>query len=73
MASRFGDNHLRAVWRLSLGLGVIPALLVLIWRLNMEEPERFRKDSMKYAKIPYLLVIKKYWGPLATISFIWCV
>ncbi|EKM78114.1 hypothetical protein AGABI1DRAFT_86289 [Agaricus bisporus var. burnettii JB137-S8] len=67
----FGDDHLRAVWRLSLGLGVVPALLVFIWRLNMEEPERFRKDSMKHVKIPYGLVLKKYWPSLATISFIW--
>ncbi|XP_006459103.1 hypothetical protein AGABI2DRAFT_191164 [Agaricus bisporus var. bisporus H97] len=67
----FGDDHLRAVWRLSLGLGVVPALLVFIWRLNMEEPERFRKDSMKHVKIPYGLVLKKYWPSLVTISFIW--
>lgn len=67
----FGPNHLRAVWRLSLGLGVIPALAVLIWRINMEEPERFRRDSMKNAKIPYWLIIKRYWGGLLAISTSW--
>lgn len=67
----FGDNHLRAVWRLSLGLGVVPALLVFLWRLNMDEPERYKKDSMKHAKIPYRLVLRRYWVPLATISLIW--
>jgi len=67
----FGDNHLRAVWRLSLGLGVVPALLVFIWRLNMDEPERYKRDSMKNAKIPYLLVFKRYWVSLLAISFIW--
>ncbi|KAG8691442.1 hypothetical protein FRC11_003949 [Ceratobasidium sp. 423] len=36
----FGENHLRAVWRGSLGLGVIPALAVLVWRLRMSEPTR---------------------------------
>ena len=30
----FGMDHLRAVWRVSLGLGVVPALAVLIWRLR---------------------------------------
>ena len=30
----FGMNHLRAVWRVSLGLGIIPALAVLVWRLR---------------------------------------
>jgi len=69
----FGDNHLRAVWRMSLGLGVIPALVVFLWRLNMDEPERFKKDSMRDTKIPYLLVIKRYWVSLLAISFTWCV
>lgn len=72
-AHRFGENHLRAVWRLSLGLGVVPALLVFIWRLNMDEPERYKKDSMKHAKIPYMLALKRYWVSLAAISFTWYV
>jgi len=71
--SSFGENHLRAVWRMSLGLGVIPALVVFFWRLNMDEPERFKKDSMRDTKIPYLLVIKRYWISLLAISFTWCV
>jgi len=67
----FGNNHLRAVWRLSLGLGVVPALLVFLWRLNMEDPTRFKKDSMKNARIPYLLILKRYGIRLAAISFTW--
>ncbi|KAF8962743.1 major facilitator superfamily domain-containing protein [Flammula alnicola] len=64
----FGNDHLRAVWRLSLGLGVIPALAVFIWRLSMDEPARYKKDSMKYARIPYLLVLRRYGGSLIAIS-----
>jgi len=71
--SSFGENHLRAVWRMSLGLGVIPALVVFLWRMNMDEPERFKKDSMRDTRIPYLLVIKRYWVSLLAISFTWCV
>ncbi|KAF5311976.1 hypothetical protein D9619_003802 [Psilocybe cf. subviscida] len=67
----FGNDHLRAVWRLSLGLGVVPAAAVFVWRLNMEEPTRFKKDSMKYAKIPYWLILKRYGGRLAAISAVW--
>ncbi|ESK95870.1 mfs git1p-related glycerophosphoinositol and glycerophosphocholine permease [Moniliophthora roreri MCA 2997] len=67
----FGNNHLRAVWRLSLGLGVVPALLVLLWRIGMEEPERYKRDSMKNAKVPYRLILKRYGGSLAAISFTW--
>ncbi|KAK0223185.1 MFS Git1p-related glycerophosphoinositol and glycerophosphocholine permease [Armillaria fumosa] len=67
----FGENHLRAVWRLSLGLGVVPALAVFIWRLRMDESERYKKDSMKRARIPYMLVLRRYGGSLAAISFTW--
>ena len=67
----FGDNHLRAVWRLSLGLGVIPALAVLVWRIRMQEPERFKRDSMKHVRIPYWLVLKRYGWSLAAISTTW--
>ncbi|KAF8640266.1 hypothetical protein AX16_010161 [Volvariella volvacea WC 439] len=67
----FGPDHLRAVWRLSLGLGVVPALLVFIWRLNMDEPARYKRDSMKRARIPYMLVLRRYGKSLAAISFTW--
>ncbi|KAG6919883.1 hypothetical protein DXG01_015591 [Tephrocybe rancida] len=67
----FGRNHLRAVWRLSLGLGVVPALAVLLWRLNMDEPIRYKTDSMRDTRIPYRLVIRRYWASLAAISVVW--
>ena len=37
----------------------------------MEEPTRFKKDSMKNTKIPYRLVIKRYWPSLLAISVTW--
>ncbi|KAG2132689.1 major facilitator superfamily domain-containing protein [Suillus bovinus] len=67
----FGDNHLRAVWRLSVGLGVVPAAGVFFWRLHMEEPNRYKRDSMKHVRIPYGLVIKRYWRGLLGISLVW--
>ncbi|CAE6440464.1 unnamed protein product [Rhizoctonia solani] len=67
----FGENHLRAVWRGSLGFGVIPALAVLVWRLRMSEPTRYQRDSMRNAKIPYMLIIRRYWVSLAAISATW--
>jgi len=30
----FKENHLRAIWRISLGLGFVPAVAVFIWRLS---------------------------------------
>ncbi|KAF9488887.1 putative metabolite transporter [Pleurotus eryngii] len=67
----FGDNHLRAVWRISLGLGVVPAMAVFVWRLSMEEPDRYKKDSMKHAKVPYMLILRRYGVSLAAVSFTW--
>ncbi|KZP13573.1 MFS Git1p-related glycerophosphoinositol and glycerophosphocholine permease [Athelia psychrophila] len=67
----FGPNHLRAVWRVSLGLGVIPACAVFLWRLKMEEPEHYRKNSMKRVKVPYVLILKRYWPGLAALSLAW--
>ncbi|KAH9046851.1 MFS Git1p-related glycerophosphoinositol and glycerophosphocholine permease [Lactarius hengduanensis] len=67
----FGNDHLRAVWRLSLGLGVIPALAVLVWRLNMQNPTHYKKNSMRDTRIPYWLVLKRYWVSLTAISLTW--
>ncbi|KZT30013.1 MFS general substrate transporter [Neolentinus lepideus HHB14362 ss-1] len=67
----FGEDHLRAVWRLSLGLGVVPALAVFVWRLRMREPISFQAHSMKRAKIPYSLVIRHYWRRLLPLCIIW--
>jgi hypothetical protein len=55
----------------SVGLGVIPAAAVFLWRLKMEEPTRYKKDSMKNAKVPYWLIIKRYWLGLAALSLTW--
>jgi hypothetical protein len=33
----FGMDHLNAVWRLTLGLGCVPPLFLLYFRLKMQE------------------------------------
>jgi len=65
------SDHLRAAWRISLGLGVIPPLSLLYLRLRLQEPEEFKRESMKHVKVPYLLVIKYYWWRLFCVSLIW--
>ena len=50
---------------------MIPAALVFIWRLRMEEPTRYKKDSMKRARIPYWLIVKRYWVGLTAICLTW--
>jgi len=66
-----GDKHLRAAWRISLGLGVVPPLLLFWLRLKLEEPEEFKKQSMKYVKVPYGLVFRFYGFRLFVVSVIW--
>lgn len=39
----------------------------------MEEPDLYKKSAMKNMKIPYWLVLKRYWVRLAAISLTWCV
>lgn len=59
----FGENHLRVIWRMSLGLGAIPPLLVLLWRLKMAEPESFQKYSMKRIPLkayPWALLFRNF-------------
>ena len=52
------DNHLRAAWRICLGLGVIPPLSLIYLRLKLQEPEEFNRETMKNTRTPWLLVVK---------------
>jgi MFS family permease len=67
----FGMDHLRAVWRGALLLGAIPPLLLTFFRLFMDEPEAYQKNAMKHVKIPYGLILKRYWPKLLAVSFCW--
>jgi hypothetical protein len=66
-------NHLRAVWRISLGLGAIPPLSVFYFRLKMKDGDRYAHDSMRHVRIPYWLVLKRYWTRIVPVSIIWFV
>ncbi|KAF2025080.1 MFS general substrate transporter [Setomelanomma holmii] len=66
-----GEGHLRAAWRICLGIGIIPPLSLLYLRLKLQEPEAFKRESMAKAKTPWLLVIKYYWYRLTIVSIIW--
>ncbi|KAI9712699.1 MAG: hypothetical protein M1820_001320 [Bogoriella megaspora] len=65
------ENHLRAAWRICLGLGVIPPLSLLYLRLKLQEPEAYKRESMSKTRTPYWLVIKFYWWRLLVVSIIW--
>ena len=65
------ENHLRAAWRIILGLGVIPPLSLLYLRAKLNEPEEFNRESMRNTKTPWRLVLKFYWFRLFVVSLIW--
>lgn len=67
----FTENHLRAVWRGALVVGAVPPLLLIFLRLFMDEPEAYQRNAMKHVKIPYRLIIKRYWRKLLAVSFCW--
>ncbi|KAF4260771.1 hypothetical protein CNMCM8812_001936 [Aspergillus fumigatus] len=65
----FTENHMRAAWRVALGLGVIPPLSLFYLRLKLDEPEEFNRQRMH--KFPIWLIIKYYWKRLLVVSLIW--
>lgn len=67
----FTDKHLRIIWRLIIGLGIVIPSSLFYFRVKMTEPKAYQKAGGRRAKIPYWLVIKRYWVRLAAISIIW--
>ena len=63
------ENHLRAAWRICLGLGVIPPLSLLYLRIKLKEPEQYNRQKMN--KYPYWLIVKFYWWRLIVVALIW--
>lgn len=46
-------------------------LILFVLRLRLKEPEEFTRNSMKYAKTPYMLVLRFYGWRLFVVSLIW--
>lgn len=63
-------HHLHAVWRICLGLGIIPPLSLLYLRLKLKEPEAYSRESFK-KKTPYWLAFKFYGPRLIVVCAIW--
>ncbi|KAJ5343704.1 hypothetical protein MYU51_001341 [Penicillium brevicompactum] len=64
-------RHYEAVWRISLAMGAIPPLSIFWFRYKMVMSSAYRKSSMKKQRIPYWLVLKKYWRPLLGVCGSW--
>ncbi|KAJ5851281.1 uncharacterized protein N7529_010666 [Penicillium soppii] len=64
-------QHYESVWRISLAMGAIPPLSIFWFRYRMVMSSAYRKSSMKKQRIPYWLVLKKYWRPLLGVCGSW--
>ena len=64
-----GENHLRAAWRICLGLAVIPPLSLLYLRIKLKEPESFSRSKMN--SYPWWLIVRFYGFRLCIVSLIW--
>lgn len=70
-ASPINDNvNFDAIWRIALGFGALPPLLILYSRLKYTNEERFEKNAIKH-DIPWKLIIGKYWKRLLVTCSIW--
>ncbi|EPX73386.1 glycerophosphodiester transporter [Schizosaccharomyces octosporus yFS286] len=67
----FTDHHLRAVWRISIGLGAVIPIILLIVRLPMKENGVFLKSKVPYSKIPWLIVFRLYGARFLIICVVW--
>lgn len=71
VAAACHNEHLSTIWRTSLGIGVVFPMVLFILRLRLKEPEEFKRNSMRYAKTPYMLVLRFYGYRLFIVSLIW--
>ncbi|WBW70790.1 glycerophosphodiester transporter [Schizosaccharomyces osmophilus] len=71
LACIFGQEHLRIVWRLSIGFGVILPIVFLILRLRMKEVKAYTIHRVSIRKVPWLSVAKMYGPRLCLTSIIW--
>jgi len=61
--SAAGETHLGTVWRVCFGIGILLPLTVFYFRMRMLSPKLYREGAIKH-RVPYLLVIKRYWRSL---------
>jgi MFS family permease len=66
----YHENISVGVWRVCFGLGFVLPAGLLFFRLRIINSTQYRKHVIK-RKIPYLLVIKRYWKPMLGTSLAW--
>ena len=71
IVAAIAPHHLHAVWRICLGLGVIPPLSLIYLRFKLNEPESYARENFRKVKTPYWLALKFYGPRLALVCGIW--
>ena len=66
----YDERTSSGVWRVCFGLGFVLPAILLFFRLRMIDSTQYRKHAMK-KKIPYGLVLKRYWKPMLGTSLAW--
>lgn len=66
----YNDRTSVGVWRICFGLGFVLPVTLFFFRFRMIDSSQYRKHAMK-KKIPYWLVIKRYWKPMLGCSLSW--
>jgi MFS family permease len=63
------EKHLRAAWRISLGIGAVLPIFMLAFRSKLREPAEYTRQKMN--KYPYMLILRYYGFRLLVVSVIW--
>ena len=71
IVTAIAPHNLGLVWRLSLGLGIVPPLSLLYLRIKLQEPESFNRENFRKVRTPYWLALKFYGPRLLLVCGIW--
>lgn len=66
----YNERTAAGVWRVCFGLGFVLPACLFFFRIRMIDSTQYRKHAMKQ-KIPYWLVVKRYWRPMVGCAGCW--
>ncbi|EMC91895.1 hypothetical protein BAUCODRAFT_78869 [Baudoinia panamericana UAMH 10762] len=66
----YNERTSPGVWRICFGLRFVIPVSLFFFRIRIIDSTQYRKHAMKH-KIPYWLIIKRYWRPMLGTSLAW--
>lgn len=64
------DDHLNAIWRTCFAIGAVIPLSIFYFRWRLDHANSYKDNAIKL-KVPYVLVMKKYWKPFVSTAGMW--